>query len=380
MEGIMELKNTTNALLDKVVIYNFTVINIFRIEKLIDTGIVIRKEFSPKITKDQERYLMTENGDFYNSIKISKTEFFDSFNYSKGNNKHIFAELQLSVSDGLFHNLNCLTAAEYLERLNDVQNFLEKEYGIIADFSLAKYKYVEINKTLILNDSFILYERPIILMMHLLPGTLRLKNDLDCTPNKHKNKNKAEINHHIQTFSKSSGKRGITLIIYDKSDQLITEYMIEISHNFLRYEIKLNSADKIISILGTNFVHQISDQSINEYFSSFIQKNVIRPYARESISRAAKVKHLLRTCYKKGSRTWVRSVLSHIANAELSNRGIPIILDIEEILPLLDDIKFANRQAKHRAKKMFINISCREYSVFAKRDDVRYLELMEKLK
>ena len=87
----MELIKDDVALLDKVVIYNFSVLDIDNISVLQDKGIVTVKERA----KD---YIHTIFGELYSSISIDKTIAFDKFTYAISP-IGIYACLELSVDD-----------------------------------------------------------------------------------------------------------------------------------------------------------------------------------------------------------------------------------------------------------------------------------------
>ena len=55
------------------------------------------------------------------------------------------------------------------------------------------------------------------------------------------------------------------------------------------------------------------------------------------------------------------------------------MLDIAELIPLLDDIKFANRQIKYNAKRQFLDICDKISTAFSNHDDEKYIEVIEKL-
>ena len=60
----------------------------------------------------------------------------------------------------------------------------------------------------------------------------------------------------------------------------------------------------------------------------------------------------MRQHYKPGSHTWVRDVLLEVCDTELSN-GIPLVLDVDEIISQLDCLKLLSKQCKYNAKKQF---------------------------
>lgn len=68
---------------------------------------------------------------------------------------------------------------------------------------------------------------------------------------------------------------------------------------------------------------------------------------KKGIERFCKI---LRQHYKPGSHTWVRDVLLEVCDTELSN-GIPLVLDVDEIISQLDCLKLLSKQCKYNAEK-----------------------------
>lgn len=81
---------------------------------------------------------------------------------------------------------------------------------------------LELNKTIETDYSFPEYRRPLVLMVHLFPGQLRLHEAdyFDQSDHPYQATDNKKV---IRTFMSTSGKRGLTVKIYDKTEQLKRE-------------------------------------------------------------------------------------------------------------------------------------------------------------
>lgn len=366
----MELKADTSVLLDKVVIYDFKVLDVRDIVQL-------QKEDIVMVNEKQKFYVILPSGEFFSSLKIEKASYFDFFQYSVSKEGRPYGRLEMSVPDDGFHNLNCLSAYQYQQRVKQVRKYLEDQYGIITDFSNSKFKSMEINKTVVINETFDSYRRPLSLMMYLLPGTLRLKENDFHGKDQHPTK-ATGYRKEIQTFEKTSGERGIIIKIYDKSEQLKAKYKIQTLHNYLRYEITLKAPEKVRSALGGNEVFNIMDKQVENYFHDFIQKNLVDPYEEYCRKRDIVLRKFLKKYYAPGSRVWIRDVFLEIDNHEIKN-GVPLMLEVEELIEQLGCIKFSSKQTRYAAKKRMQEICESKSDVYGQHDGEKYRELLEKL-
>lgn len=367
----MELKRDNVALLDKICVYNFQISKVENYDYLLEAGIIIVKE-------KQKNYIeIAGPGQYISSIKIEKNEYFDSFLYEVGKDGHPYGRMEMSVDDAVYHNLNCLTAIEYAEKLENAKKYLKDEYGIIVNMSDCKYKSLEINKTIITNHKFSEYVRPIKLMMYLLPDRLRLRavEYMSKSPRPYK---ASDYKTYPETYMKvSRGKeKRLEIEIYDKTKQL-ERYKITVCHNYLRFEIKLYGS-KIKEALGYNSVYDVTDEVIYNYFNTFIQKNVVDEYDKYCEKRNRAVRMILRNHYKPYSHTWIRDVLLEVCDTELSN-GIPLVLDVDEIISQLDCLKFLSKQCKCNAKKQFRVVCSKKCPTLDNGDSEKLSEIEDKL-
>lgn len=365
----MELLSDKKALIDKVYINGLKVINIESMEKLEKLGVEVIK------VRKQKNNTTVE----YDSITIGKTDLFDVFKCSTIFVDQFFVHLELSIIDDGYRNLNCTNTDGLRDRLDQIKECLYTEYGIIVDFTNAKLKKMEINKTIVLSYPFEEYQRPLTLMMSLFPRTLRLQGERDYKKNKKTKASKKRRS--IKTYHDTSGKHGLTIKIYDKKEQLKVVHKIEVNHNYLRFEIVLNTGSKIRNTLGTDAVSEITDIAINNYFTDFINKNILNPYKDYSKSRDIMLKKTLKEFYLPNNHTWAQDMLLHLYDQEIDSGSIPDFLDINEIVDLLDCLKPKDRQTKSRIKNKLLTLceGKKKLYVFFSGDNTKYKELINKL-
>lgn len=360
----------TPARLDKVTIYGFRIAAINKMRDLVRRNIVTIKQ-------GVKLYCRTENDRYFSSIRIEATDAFDYFAYGITPDGMEYGILELSVPDRFgYHNLYGMTTDECRDQLQEAALCLEEEYGIVLDFTDAKYKKMEINKTIRLDGAFDMYHRPLALIMYLLPGTLRLGGEHDVYRKDADHTGLQE--RRVKTYYKSSGKKGITIKIYDKSEQLKNVHNVKLDGSFLRFEITLNCADKIKKALGSNRVKDIDDAAIQKYLDDFVIQNLASPYEAFKVKEKKLIRRLLKKNYKPASRTWVRNTLLEICSMEIDKK-LPVILDIKNLTKMLNILPFQTRQSRYNAKKNFES-ACREHApVLCQNDDERYEELLRKL-
>lgn len=354
--------------MDKISIKGFEVTAIKNYDSLIDRGIITVKE-------RQNNYIRI-SGNLISSIKIGKTKYFDDFFYTLTQYGGVYGKMQLSINDEEYHNLNCYTIKEYIDKIEEAKKFLYDQYGITVNMKYIKYDSLEINKTIVINDNFSKYSRPLSLMMYLLPNRLQLK-EVDYMGKSLQSKKVIDYKKKPETYMKISKGKTLIIKIYDKTEQL-KKFKILVGHNYLRFEITLVGAKKIDEKLGTSNVWELTDEKVNQFFYEFIEKNVQEAYTKYCKNRSPQLRKIIKENYKPRC-SWIKDVLEQIVNLEI-DKGLPLVLDVKEIVQELDTVcKFSTRSSKSYAKKRFQEKCEGKLKVLANRDDKKMLEVVEKL-
>lgn len=348
-------KEKSKIAIDKIILGNFVVQEIKDIEKLEMAGIV-------SVEKKAEHYAIDNLNNQYNNIHIRNSQFFDDFYY--GRNKlsgNYYGKLEISVYGKSNHNLDGWTIDELKNHIEKIQKYLE-EMGIIVDFQFLKIKRIELNKTIMLENECCNYHRVLKQIIKLLPKNLQ--------------KTQYIYNDDENNYTYYSGSSTTEVKIYNKTGQLEKAFNILLEDNYLRFEIVLSGYETIINNLKTNLLSEITQEEINNYFISFINNNVIKTHdvwiekSQKYIIKIIKQKLKVRN-------TW-DEVIESILSDELSNE-IPLLLDYENLINLLDKIKSKNKQSKYKAKKRIKEIVIKNAPILNQNDTKKYIEIIEKL-
>lgn len=354
------------ALLDKMEFGNIVILD-FK-----DFDALIKKEIL-EVSSSPVRYV-TASGKTFNKLILENEGLIDKMiagSKVMGNKRIDYCNLSTTIKNNEIGNLICYTIDEYLEQLQKIQNQLEKDYGIVADFSDITLKELEINRTFKLDGDFESYHRPLNLIMTNLPSYM--KNQMDY---KKVVKGFSEYQTYYATSkSTNKSKRYLLFKIYNKSKAI--ENIILITDSYMRVEFRLVGAEKIKKALGTNKFAELTDQLVNEYFETQIQKMIMQPFHKWQKDRDKYLVELMREQRQQDIRHWQSNVLRILQNEEISQKH-PILLDIEEIIPLVNklDLK-SNRRCD--VKRNFRKQSKKYETVFCNGDDLKIAEILDKL-
>lgn len=387
-QALNELKNSKDVLIDKICISGLQLISIADVTSLVEEGTITIKE-------NRKRYIpvydtATNSMAEISSLEIGATPFFDQFKLSISPDGYSYCQMELSIPDDGYHNLNCHTVWECRLQVADALQYLSDEYGIKVQVEQSegiKLRSVEINRTIPLDHPFKEYQRDLELLMHLLPGTLRLS--LQEYSGKAQHPDRAIDNsRQVSTYEGRSGKSGISVKIYNKSEQLNSlrgEKRLEhpVVGEYLRFEVTLLDAKKIKDTFGTNRLEALTDQMVQDYFHAFIVKNVATPYESYTEKRHKGIRKILRKNYVPGSRTWIRDTVLQLMDAEIQNH-LPLLLDINEVIDLLKNgaVPFKGnyaRQKKYLAIQHFLDVCNVSAPSLTHNDSAKYKELLTKL-
>lgn len=356
--------------LDKITLTNFRIIGISDISKLVSLGLVT-------IAYGDHPYIHLPDGHFYSRLNIKDAALFDKLSQSISPEGSVSAYLELSIDDGYYHNLVGYTLNQYKDRLDSIQKYLYKTYGITIDFSAACIKYLEVQRTLKLDMLCNEYSRPLYLIMDSLPKRLRLNGLKDFYST---DGNSDDDKKYVHTLTRTSGKRGIEVTIYDKGAELDRKnYKTSNaeSSDLLRMELKLNSAVTIKRQLGTNCIWELTDQNIVKYFNDFIINNLAKSYDKCAHKRKEELSKLAKKAQSQ-SYHWIKELLLEIANYEIDHKT-PLMLDVKELLEALDNNGYSDAKQKYYIRKTVIETCKRHIPIFNQGDDQKCLDLITSL-
>lgn len=354
------------ALLDKIELGNIRILDFKKYDELIKKEIL-------ELSSSPVRYV-TAGGKTFNKLIIENDGLIDrmiSGAKIMGNRRIDFCNMSVTIKNNEMGNLACYTVSEYLELLQKIQNHLENDYGIITDFSEVMLKEMEINRTFRLDGDFGDYHRVLNLIMTNLPSFMR--SQMDCK--KVVNGCSEYQTYYAASKTTNKSKRYLLFKIYNKSRAV--ENIILLTDSYMRVEFRIVGAEKIKKALGTNKFAGLTDQLINTYFDSQIQKMIVKPFHRWQENRNKYLLKLMREQRQKDIRHWQTNVLRILQNEEISQKR-PILLDAEELMPVVDQLGLKNNR-KCDAKRNFRRQSKKYETVFCNDDNKKMDEILEKL-
>lgn len=360
-----EIREKT-ALLDKIEFGGISILDFIDFDSLIKKDIL-------ELSSSPVRYV-TASGKTFNKLMLENDGLIDKMIAGAkvmGNKRVDYCNLSTTIKNDESGNLSCYTVCEYLEQLKKIQSHLKNDYGIIVDFSDITLKELEINRTFKLDGDFETYHRVLNLIMTNLPSYM--KNQMDY---KKVTKGCSEYQTYYATSKATNkSKRYLLFKIYNKSKAI--ENIILITDSYMRVEFRLVGAEKIKKALGTNKFAELTDRIINGYFDTQIQKMLVQPFQKWKKGRDKYLLELMKEQRQKDIRHWQTNILRILQNEEISQKR-PILLDIEEIIPLVDklDLK-SNRRSD--VKRNFRKQSQKYETVFCNGDDLKMVEILDKL-
>lgn len=360
-----EIRENT-ALLDKMVLGGISILGFDNKENLIKHGIV-------EMTSSKVKYV-TASGETFNRLLIENDGLIDRMvaGAKLMDKKRIdYCNLETTIKNSEVGNLACYTVGEYVNQLIETQEHLKNVYGIEADFSDATVKELEVNRTFKLDGDFESYHRPINLIMTNLPSYM--KNQMDY-------KKVTKGNSEYQTYYATSkttnkSKRFLLFKIYNKTKAI--EHIILITDSYMRVEFRLVGAEKVKKALGTNKFSEVSDNIINKYFDEQIDKMIKKPFEKWQTERNKYLVQLMKDERERDIRHWQSNVLRILQNEEIAQKR-PVLLDIEELIPLVNKLDL-NSKRRSDVKSNFRKQSTKYETVFCNQDHLKIEEIITKL-
>ena len=255
-------------------------------------------------------------------------------------NAYSFIEIHISA-DNDNRNLKPFTINEYHEYIKKLKIYIEKEYGLIIDFSQAKFEQIEINITSKMNLNFEEYEYLLNQMVLLVPKRYSISSYMD------KNRRVRQFNF----FNKSVQAR-----IYDKSHQLKQVHGIELDDDYMRIEYTLNKPSKIKSVLKSEYVYGICDEEIKEWITKQIEKDLISPIQKHIKKANNFLRELAREEIESDPKKWTRNFLNRAMASKdnTSNGKLPIVTDIKQIISIIENLTHRSnrKRTNNRLEKL----------------------------
>lgn len=361
------------ALIDKYTCSNIAVESVDEAKEnlLMKDRLLTKKTvFDQKQDKEiQKRYLSIN--DTVGSTSYNLTNFYSNLD---GQAKEC-VKIQTSIH-GELANLEGQSVEQALERLDETKSSLQG-YGVDVDLSEAEISEIEINRTFEIEDDIAEYERPLNLIVGLIPLWARM-----IYSNEDEKGNICQDTYYLTTKKSPSTNQYTILKIYGKSKQLKEVYGITTNQHFIRFEFTLHGKDRIKSALRlrNKSIYDLTDVAVNEFFNKKIYDLIVEPVKRWKGQQSKQLLKIMENYRNADGYKWVNRCLTNILNAEVTPKQgrRPLILDIEELIPLIDKLYPVGNKRK-KTKAAFRRVAAADADTLTRRDDLRLYELIWKL-
>lgn len=221
--------------------------------------------------------------------------------------------------------------------------YIEERYGMRLNNNRWKGESMEMNVTIEIDNKFKDYAYLLEMMGNLaIGGRRRYKYELykdtlnECTG--------------IRLYSKSRVKK-----VYDKSKQLRTEKEVKIilDKEYMRIEDTLLNQNRIKETFGSVYIEDITDEAIKEYMVKSIREDLIKPIEKHIEEGNKLLRKIAKEEKDRDIRKWKR-VFLYRASSLRNKKGIPVVVDIEQILNTLklESPKNYKRDIKRLSKEI----------------------------
>lgn len=323
--------------------------------------------------KSKANYI-TESGQEFSSLQIKGDGMIDKMVAGSkilGNNRIDYCNLSVTIRREDGTNLNCYTVAEYKEHLETICQHLMDEYGIEASFDNVALKEVEINKTFRLEHDFREYHRVLTLIIRNLPSVFVENAEF-------RERSKTDESFKTGTYCVSTRRNKksdhyLLFKVYDKTRSV--EQVIMLTDSYMRIELKLIGADKIERDLGTKLLMELTDEKVNDYFSEKMQKLIIQPYEAWRAQRDKFVLEVMKTQLQSNQHHWIVDTLRILTDHSIKE-NCPVLLDVGELMPLIDQVITGDRKKRYKIKKAFRKQAVKYETVLCNGDDIKMAEIV----
>ncbi len=352
------------ALIDKLVLYNISILDVKSLENLIREGLVT-------ITNSELKYI-TYEGQEFSTLKIIDNEFGKLSAGAKviQGNKVIYTILELNVK-GVYGNLICKNVDEYISYILEVEELIAQKYGVVLSTANAKIKQIEINRTFKLESSFNNYHRAINVIMHNLPKRYCRQATYQTVEG-----SVPRYETYYATTKRSSNTNHYTMVkMYDKTKALANTVFLD--ESYMRIEYTICGAEKIRQAFGTNELALVTDDEINSWFNRQVSVMIVEPVKKWKAQRDKKILRLMKNQRKNDIKHWQVNVLRLLASEEIETNTV-VVLGIDELCSLVNKLDISSKR-KRDVKKNIRNQAMKYEPCFCNEDDKKLDELLCKL-
>lgn len=357
--------------LDKLILKDCKIVAIEDIKRLKEMN-VLKVSEDDKTDNNQLNKLCykTSDGQEFDYLKIAKEPCFDMLKAGVTSFGKEFCTLQLSVWKDGIKNLEGNSVIEYFSHLEKVKEFLKIKYGILIDFSEAKLKSLEVNRTFKIKQDFNLYSRVLRLILSRMPYMKSVSSFGSIKSGEITNETFTVCN---KKRSTSKNKEYKQVTYYDKSKQL-RQVGFFVADDYMRFELKIYGERNISHLLKVAKFTDLTQEDIDACFNAQVDTLITKPLKKWRKERDREVKNIFKQEIEKGG-NWVVNALRRFTVYELEHNR-PLILDIEEACSVVDKLHIAD---KARVKRRLRQQALKYERIFTNNDDEKLTEITDRL-
>lgn len=360
-----------NTKLDKLILQDCKILAIEDIKRLKEMN-VLKVSEDDKTDNNQLNKLCykTSDGQEFDYLKIAKEPCFDMLKAGVTSFGKEFCTLQLSVWKDGIKNLEGNSVTEYFSHLERVKEFLKIKYGILIDFSEAKLKSLEINRTFKIKQDFNSYSRVLRLILSRMPYMKSVSSFGSIKSGEITNETFTVCN---KKRSTSKNKEYKQVTYYDKSKQL-RQVGFFVADDYMRFELKIYGERNISHLLKVAKFTDLTQEDIDACFNAQVDTLITKPLKKWRKERDREVKNIFKQEIEKGG-NWVVNALRCFTFYELEH-NTPLILDIEEACMVVDKLHIAD---KARVKRRLRQQALKYERLLTNNDDEKLTEITDRL-
>lgn len=264
----------------------------------------------------------------YQCITILDDEKFNSFHVGlrakkQGNRKiyQEYAKLELFVeNDEGTKNLKPISQSEVIENQKEILKYIRDKYGLNLSMEGSKYTYLEINKTIKMNEDVEKYYYVLEYLKLVAPQRYKFKTDSSNGKNEYT----------MITIENNS----IRIKLYNKTKQL-EKKGIELEEYYLRIELCLQDSKKVKSVFGTAIIEEITDDMMWEYFKKVVETDLFDRLEAQLKKSKVELKKELKLQKAEDKKKYPKNFVVSTCSLMYKDTKIPLILDVEQSYEVL---------------------------------------------
>jgi len=245
-----------------------------------------------------------------------------------------------------------LSVGQYFDRIQEVFEYLKKDYGVEADYESVRIKRLEINANIYLEEPYQNYEKAIMLLIR----NISPKKFGKCKGNdsvKYATWHESSIAHQTDRLETVVVKNSsLELKIYNKGKQLVDTGRYEElpEKDIMRIEYTLKDSRLLTKDFKSALAFDLTDAGINQLFKRYWRAHIETRYYQWKSQNLKDLETVI-SRQKANNPRWVKNFLLETREFEAQN-GMPLLFDISDVYTVLKRIEpKSGRNAAQKFKR-----------------------------